>query len=51
MPFGDAVRIMLQPFEGKGYHVYQNNNYSSVQITEAILYNNVKAVQNYSFQS
>jgi hypothetical protein len=43
-PYGDAMGIMFQPFERKGYHVYHDNNYSSVQITEAILYKNVKAV-------
>ena len=34
------VGFLLEPYEGKGYHVYQDNYYSSVHQTNELLQNN-----------
>jgi hypothetical protein len=41
-PLADTVRFLLQPFEGKGHHLQQDNYYNSVQLTEALLDKNIR---------
>jgi hypothetical protein len=36
-PLTDTVGFLLEPFKGKGYHVYQDNYYNSVQLTEELM--------------
>ena len=39
-PLTYMVGFLLEPYEGKGYHVYQDNYYSSVHQTNELLQNN-----------
>ena len=36
-PLTETVGFLLEPYEGKGYHLYQNNYYSSVHQTNELL--------------
>jgi len=36
-PFGETVGFLLEPYEGKGYHLYQDNYYNSVHQTNELL--------------
>jgi hypothetical protein len=36
-PLTGTVGFLLEPYEGKGYHLYQDNYYNSVQLTEEFL--------------
>ena len=36
-PLTETVRFLLEPYEGKGYHLYQDNYYNSVQQMNEVL--------------
>jgi hypothetical protein len=36
-PLTETVSLLLEPYEGKGYHLYQDNYYNSVRLTEELL--------------
>jgi hypothetical protein len=36
-PLTETVSLLLQPYEGKGYHLYQDNYYNSVHLAEKLL--------------
>jgi hypothetical protein len=33
----ETVSLLLEPYEGKGYHLYQDNYYNSVHLAEKLL--------------
>jgi hypothetical protein len=36
-PLTETVSLLLEPYEGKGYHLYQDNYYNSVHVAEELL--------------
>jgi hypothetical protein len=36
-PLTETVNLVLEPYEGKGYHLYQDNYYNSVHVAEELL--------------
>jgi hypothetical protein len=38
-PLTETVSLLLEPCGGKGYHLYQDNYYSSVRLAEEVLQN------------
>jgi len=42
-PLTETVRFLLEPYEGKGYHLYQDNYYNSVHKTNELLQKLIKA--------
>jgi hypothetical protein len=40
-PLTDTVSLLLEPYEGKSYHLYQDNYYNSVRLAEELLQKSV----------
>jgi hypothetical protein len=36
-PLTETVSLLLEPYEEKGYHLYQDNYYNSVRLAEELL--------------
>jgi hypothetical protein len=41
-PLTETVSLLLQPYEGKGYHLYQDNYYNSVCLAEELLQKSIR---------
>jgi hypothetical protein len=41
-PLTETVSLLLEPYEGKGYHLYQDNYYSSVCLAEELLQKSIR---------
>jgi hypothetical protein len=41
-PLTEIVSLLLQPYEGKGYHLYQDNYYNSVRLAEELLQKSIR---------
>jgi hypothetical protein len=38
----ERVSLLLEPYEGKGYHLYQDNYYNSVRLAEELLQKSIR---------
>jgi len=47
-PLTEMVGFLLEPYEGKGYHLYQDNYYSSVHQTNELLQKLIRVWNNQS---
>jgi hypothetical protein len=43
-PLTELVSLLLEPYEGKGYHLYQDNYYNSVCLAEGLLQKSIPSV-------
>jgi hypothetical protein len=41
-PLTETVSLLLEPYEGKGYHLYQDNYYNSVRLAEEQLQKSIR---------
>jgi hypothetical protein len=41
-PLTETVSLLLEPYEGKGYHLYQDNYYNSVHLAEELLQKSIR---------
>jgi hypothetical protein len=41
-PFAETVSLLLEPYEGKGHHLYQDNYYNSVRLAEELLQKSIR---------
>jgi hypothetical protein len=41
-PLTETVSLLLEPYEGKGYHLYQDNYYNSVCLAEELLQKSIR---------
>jgi hypothetical protein len=45
-PLTETVSLLLEPYEGKGYHLYQDNYYKSVRLAEELLQKSIRVGHN-----
>jgi hypothetical protein len=38
----ETVSLLLEPYEGKGYHLYQDNYYNSVRLADEVLRKSIR---------
>jgi hypothetical protein len=38
----ETVSLLLEPYEGKGYHLYQDNYYNSVHLADELLQKSIR---------
>jgi hypothetical protein len=41
-PLTETVSLLLEPYEGKGYHLYQDNYYNNVRLAEELLQKSIR---------
>jgi hypothetical protein len=41
-PLTETVSLLLEPYEGKGYHLYRDNYYNTVRLAEELLQKSIR---------